>query len=135
MTPNLPVAEARAHPAAEAIETAARRLNELRNAWLYPENRIDRIPEVVPGFPDRLLPNNPDAGRELSTRTLTSLYNEKPTWLVEAHRTLDAAVAAAYVWPTDISDEEALERLFALNQERAGAGAVGAAETLDEPVG
>jgi hypothetical protein len=132
MTPNVPVVEARAHPAAEEIETAARRLNELRNAWLHPENRINRIPEVVPGFPDRLLPNSPEAERELSTRTLTALYNEKPTWLVEAHRSLDAAVAAAYVWPSDISDDEALERLFTLNQERAGAAS--AVEMQDEPV-
>jgi hypothetical protein len=119
MTPNVPVDEARAHPSAEAIETAARGLNKLRNAWLYPENRINRIPEVVPGFPDQLLPNGPVAEQELSTRTLTALYNEKPTWLVEAHRALDAAVAAAYGWPVDISEEDALARLFALNQERA----------------
>ncbi|OKO69731.1 hypothetical protein AC629_41000 [Bradyrhizobium sp. NAS80.1] len=63
---------------------------------------------------------------------MTGLYNDKPTWLVEAHRALDAAVAAAYVWPSDISDDEALERLFALNQERAGA--VSAVVMQDEPV-
>lgn len=132
MAPSVPVARARAHPAAEKIETAARRLNELRNAWLYPDNLISRVPEIAPGFPDRLLPNSPAAERELSTRTLTALYNDRPTWLVEAHRSLDAAVAAAYVWPTDISDDEALERLFALNQERSGA--TSAAEMAVEPV-
>ncbi|WP_210419199.1 type IIL restriction-modification enzyme MmeI, partial [Bradyrhizobium sp. NAS80.1] len=108
---------------------------ELHHHWghdLYPENRINRAPELVPGFPDRLLPNGPEAERELSARTLTGLYNDKPTWLVEAHRALDAAVAAAYVWPSDISDDEALERLFALNQERAGA--VSAVVMQDEPV-
>ena len=33
-----------------------------------------------------------------------------------------AAVAAAYGWPEDLGDEDMLERLFALNQERAAAG-------------
>jgi hypothetical protein len=32
---------------------------------------------------------------------------------------LDAAVAAAYGWPADLTDEQTLERLFKLNQERA----------------
>jgi len=35
---------------------------------------------------------------------------------------LDAAVAAAYGWPADISEEDALERLLALNLERATVG-------------
>jgi hypothetical protein len=32
-----------------------------------------------------------------------------------AHRRLDEAVAAAYDWPADLSDDEVLERLFQLN--------------------
>jgi hypothetical protein len=43
-------------------------------------------------------------------------------WLDNAHRDLDAAVAASYGWPADISEEEALARLLALNLERAAAG-------------
>jgi hypothetical protein len=39
-----------------------------------------------------------------------------------AHKALDAAVAAAFGWPADLADDEILERLFALNQERAAAG-------------
>jgi hypothetical protein len=39
----------------------------------------------------------------------------------QRHRDLDAAVAKAYGWPADLSDEQILERLFALNQERAAA--------------
>jgi hypothetical protein len=35
---------------------------------------------------------------------------------------LDAAVAAAYGWPADIAEEEALARLLALNLERAAQG-------------
>ncbi len=55
----------------------------------------------------------------LKTRTLTNLYNGRPAWLDNAHRDLDAAVAAAYGWPADISEEEALARLLALNLDRA----------------
>jgi len=39
-----------------------------------------------------------------------------------AHRTLDAAVAAAYGWPADLPDDEVLARLFQLNQERSASG-------------
>ena len=40
-------------------------------------------------------------------------------WLDLAHKKLDIAVAAAYDWPADLSDEQILERLLALNLERA----------------
>jgi hypothetical protein len=56
----------------------------------------------------------------LKKRTLTNLYNQCPTWLDLAHRKLDQAVLDAYSWPHDLSDEEILERLLALNLERAG---------------
>ena len=36
------------------------------------------------------------------------------------HRRLDAAVFAAYGWPADLSDDELLAKLLALNLERAG---------------
>jgi hypothetical protein len=36
------------------------------------------------------------------------------------HRALDAAVLAAYGWPGDLTDDEILARLLALNLERAG---------------
>lgn len=58
----------------------------------------------------------------MKKRTLTNLNNKRPAWLDNAHRRLAAAVAAAYGWPVDLSDEAILERLFALNQERAAAG-------------
>ena len=38
--------------------------------------------------------------------------------LKECHDKLDAAVAAAYGWPADLSDNDILARLVALNQER-----------------
>ena len=59
-------------------------------------------------------------GREgAKSRTLTNLYNERPTWLDNAHRKLDEAVFAAYGWPADLSDDDILARLLALNLERA----------------
>jgi hypothetical protein len=39
--------------------------------------------------------------------------------LDDLHRALDAAVAAAYGWPVDLSDDEVLGRLLALNLERS----------------
>ena len=56
---------------------------------------------------------------ELKKRTLTNLYNQRPTWLDLAHRALDEAVLEAYGWPHDLSDEEILARLLKLNGERA----------------
>jgi SAM-dependent methyltransferase len=81
----------------EAIAAAARELVRLRDGWLNP-----------PGL-------DPDA---LSKRTLTNLYNARPTWLQHAHATLDTAVLAAYRWPADLPVEEVLARLLALNLER-----------------
>ena len=54
-------------------------------------------------------------------RQRTNLYNQRPAWLDTAHRRLDEAVFNAYGWPPDLSDDEVLARLLALNQERAGA--------------
>jgi len=86
--------------------------------WLNPPDLVERVPEVVPGYPDRLVPVDERAARELKKRTLTRLYNERPAWLDHAHRDLDAAVAAAYDWPADIPDEDALARLMKLNESR-----------------
>ncbi|MBU0607159.1 MAG: class I SAM-dependent DNA methyltransferase, partial [Armatimonadetes bacterium] len=51
--------------------------------------------------------------------TLTALYNKRPTWLQHLHADLDRAVLEAYGWPDDLTDEDLLERLLALNLERA----------------
>ena len=107
-----------------AIAEAARRLNALREHWLNPPEWVERVPEIVPGYPDRRIPK-PEFAAELKKRTLTNLYNARPAWLVNAHRQLDAAVAAAYGWSDDtpaLPDAEILRRLLALNRERAGAG-------------
>jgi len=81
----------------EVTAAAARRLVELRDGWLNPP----LLSEV-----------------ELAVRTLTNLYNEHPTWLANAHATLDAAVFAAYGWPPDLGDDEILAHLLELNLER-----------------
>ena len=85
-------------PRVQAIAAAAKDLVEQRDAWLNP-----------PGLSEK----------ELQKRTLTNLYNERPDWLDAAHKKLDAAVFDAYGWPHDLSDEEILTRLLALNLERA----------------
>ncbi len=86
---------------------------------LNPPDLVDIVPEVAPGYPDRILPKTAEAAAKLKTRTLTNLYNERPSWLDSAHAELDRAVASAYGWPEDISTEDALARLLALNLERA----------------
>jgi type II restriction/modification system DNA methylase subunit YeeA len=85
-------------PRVQAIAEAARELVAKRDAWLNP-----------PGATEA----------ELKKRTLTNLYNQRPTWLDLAHKKLDAAVFDAYGWPHDLTDEQILERLLALNLERA----------------
>ena len=122
LTPNIPAADYADDPRAQKIATAAETLNRLREAWLNPPDLVRIEPEVVPGYPDRILPKDEAAAAVLKKRTLTNLYNERPTWLANAHRALDEAVAAAYGWPADLSDDDILARLFALNQERAAAG-------------
>jgi hypothetical protein len=83
----------------ERVGEAARRLVELRDGWLNP-------PDLGPA--------------DLAKRTMTNLYNQRPTWLANAHAHLDTAVFAAYGWPTGLADTEILERLLALNLDRTG---------------
>jgi hypothetical protein len=60
-----------------------------------------------------------ECAAKLKKRTFMNLYNERPAWLDMAHKKLDAAVTAAHGWPPDLSDEVILEKLLALNLERA----------------
>jgi hypothetical protein len=53
---------------------------------------------------------------------LSSIIHAHPTWLDLAHKRLDEAVVAAYGWKSDLSDEEILEKLLALNLERSKHG-------------
>src|SRR5206468_3229175 len=54
----------------------------------------------------RLVPKDADCAKKLKERTLTNLYNQRPAWLDLAHKRLDAAVAAAYGFPVDLTDEQ-----------------------------
>jgi hypothetical protein len=131
-------------PAQETvIAAAAKELNELRERWLNPpewtETRTLEFPGSAGGpwarnidpktvnaktgigtvrYP-RLEPKDSKCAADLKKRTFTNLYNERPAWLDLAHKKLDAAVAAAYGWPADLTDGQILEKLLALNLERA----------------
>jgi hypothetical protein len=118
------------------IEEAAAKLDLLRNNWLNPPEwtrvEILEFPGSVDGpwaryvqdaderrvgtvrFP-RPAPKDEECARRLAERTLTNLYNERPAWLVNAHRELDEAVFAAYGWKPDVSDEQILAGLLAEN--------------------
>ena len=122
------------------IAAAAKELDDLRNNWLNPpewtREEVLEFPGSVDGpwaryvhDPDdrgigavrypRIVPKDEDCATKLKKRTLTNLYNQRPTWLDLAHQKLDKAVFAAYGWDSGISDEELLEKLLVLNLERA----------------
>ncbi|MCC6127334.1 MAG: hypothetical protein IT426_20420 [Pirellulales bacterium] len=128
------------HPTPAQEKAAAKELDGLRNRWLNPpewtRTEILEFPGSVSGpwaryvvepnpkgigtvrWP-RLVPKDSDCAAQLKKRTLTNLYNQRPQWLQDAHAALDAAVAAAYGWEPNLSDEEILERLLKLNLERS----------------
>ena len=125
------------------IASAAKELNERRERWLNPpewtETRTLEFPGSAGGpwsrhldpatvdaksgvghvrYP-RIEPRNAECAAKLKARTLTALYNERPSWLDLAHKKLDGAVAAAYGWPANLTDDEVLASLLALNLARA----------------
>jgi methylase of polypeptide subunit release factors len=128
-----------------AIAAAAKELNELREGWLNPPDwtRTETLdfPGTVGGPWDRyiapatvedrgafkvgtvryprLVARDAACAARLKDHTLIKLYNARPAWLANCHAALDAAVAAAYGWPADLTDDAILERLLALNLERA----------------
>jgi hypothetical protein len=99
------------HPAAL---DAARTLNDQRERWLNPPEWVAGIAEQVDAaddFADVARVSGEEARRlirqsaidaaaakdpRLKKRTLTNLYNQRPTWLRLAHKALDEAVLAAY---------------------------------------
>ena len=111
-----------------AIAEAAKQLDAMRTGWLNPpewtREEVLEFPGSVDGpwsryvhEPDhrgigtvrypRAVPRDRACAATLAKRTLTNLYNERPTWLDLAHRRLDEAVFAAYGWDPAISDEDA----------------------------
>jgi hypothetical protein len=126
----------------DAIAAAAYELDLLRSTWLNPPEWTREEVLTFPGSVDgpwaryvtepnakgigtvrypRVVPADDAAAKKLAKRTLTNLYNERPTWLDLAHKRLDEAVFAAYEWPAALSDDDLLSRLLALNLERAAA--------------
>jgi hypothetical protein len=103
----------------QAIAKAANELVEQRDRWLNPQTQTSEVSHE--GSP---VIDHPNKTSEVSPRkrTLTNLYNARPTWLDLAHKRLDQAVFAAYGWLSDLSDEEILEKLLALNLERSEPG-------------
>ena len=115
LSPDIAASEYARDTRAVAIATASRRLVELRDRWLNPPEWVDWIDEPVPGYPKRPVLRLANVEEELKQRTLTNLYNARPDWLENAHAALDAAVAAAYGWDANISEDDALGELLALN--------------------
>lgn len=86
----------------DQVAAAARDLDALRTGWLNPAGASEE---------------------ELRKRTLTNLYNQRPSWLAQAHERLDWAVHAAYGWGWPLADDEVLARLAALNLARSAQAA------------
>ncbi|MEP7452738.1 DNA methyltransferase [Phyllobacterium sp. SB3] len=118
LTPDIELGIAMTDPRAKAIANAAQELNRTRERWLNPQELVgveidpDQGMSVVHDAIDTV------ATSEVKRRTLTKLYNEKPSWLITLHERLDAAVAAAYGWPSNVSDDDIIAKLFALNLSR-----------------
>ena len=113
--------------------------NTLRATWLNPQEWTKEEVLVFPGskhgpwsyylhdidehgigtvrYP-RTVAKDTACAKALKKRTLTNLYNKRPTWLALAHKNLDAAVFAAYGWDAGMTDEEILAKLLELNLQR-----------------
>jgi hypothetical protein len=85
----------------EEIAGGARTLDALRSGWLNPDGASET---------------------ELRKRTLTNLYNQRPSWLSQAHERLDRAVHASYGWDYPLDPEDVLAKLMKLNLARSGSG-------------
>ncbi len=127
-------------PAYQAVAAAAKQLHEERAAWQQPHPKSLSMHGEGLEESDSPLYEWRGAGGEVKRdRTLTNLYNALAVWrgqakmkvtsaagdfaprLADLHDALDAAVCAAYGWPTSIlsDEEEMLRRLLALNLARA----------------
>jgi hypothetical protein len=108
----------------DAVRTAAVRLDTLRESWLNPYEWVDWIitpQEEIAAFPRRGVAKF-GYESELKKRTLTNLYNQRPSWLDSMHKELDLLIAEAYGWndyTPKMEDDEVLRRLLKLNLERS----------------
>ena len=136
------------------VAQAAKRLDDLRCQWLSPPEWVRKEVLEFPGSVDgpwaryvhdpddrgigtirypRLVPRDAHVF-DLAKRTLTKLYNDRPTWLDLAHKALDEAVFAAYGWDPSMTDEQILAALLKLNLERSIPGDVApAVDESEEP--
>jgi hypothetical protein len=125
LTPDIPATDYEDKKRAKAIAVAAKELLKLRIHYLNPPVWTEWVitpEEQAAGFPRRPVPK-PDHEADMKKRTLTNLYNARPSWLALAHQTLDQAVAAAYGWSDytpQWTDEFILRRMLTLNQQRSG---------------
>jgi SAM-dependent methyltransferase len=121
------------------VRATAIRLDQLRKSWLNPSEWVrEEVLEFrgsIDGPWSRYVhdPNDRGIGTvlyprlvardahvfDLAKRTLTNLYNERPTWLDLAHKALDEAVFDAYGWDPSMTDEQILDALLELNLERS----------------
>lgn len=119
LTPNLPSTKYN-NIAMSEIAKAAQKLNDLRETWLNPVDWVEWLEtpeEAKANYPKRPVAKTGHEA-DLKKRTLTNLYNIRPSWLDSAHQTLDLTVAKAYGWSDytpEMSDEEILRRLLVLN--------------------
>ncbi|MEE9294590.1 MAG: DNA methyltransferase [Phycisphaerae bacterium] len=105
-----PGSEPTKHEAHQRISEVAKELNAQRERWLNPPEWIEPIAQVVDAEDDfadvaqearALIRQSAIMARaakdkNLKKRTLTNLYNQRPTWLKLAHEKLDRGVLAAY---------------------------------------
>jgi SAM-dependent methyltransferase len=122
-------------PRVAEIAHWARALDQWREAWLNPPppNGLDVVYQK--SLQNRTLTNlynglvyfrqtrddrsQPFQRAEFDKVTRKSVSPQEIEELHDIHTALDQAVLDAYGWPYDLSDEEVLERLLALNLERA----------------
>ncbi|GAB4515139.1 MAG: class I SAM-dependent DNA methyltransferase [Phycisphaerales bacterium] len=132
-----PEAGAPGRAAHDAIAAAAEALDTQRERWLNPPEYVEEIAARVDAqdtFDDVARVSGEEARRlirqsaidaasakhpELKKRTLTNLYNQRPTWLRLAHRALDEAVLGAYAL---VDPEGGWDRSWAAVFEETGAG-------------
>lgn len=99
----------------ERIRDAAERLDALRKDVLarHEDLTLTKLYNVLEALraAERAGAVLSDKDRDVATRGCVSLIRQY-------HDTIDALVAEAYGWPADLSDDDILERLVALNKAR-----------------
>ena len=98
-----------------AIDQAARDINEKRAMWLNPPDWVTWVKPPVEGFPPYSVPRDQTPPRNSRDAPSPNSTTNAPR-LADAHAGIDKAVAAAYGWPEDITEEQTLDALMSLNQ-------------------